>query len=68
MVIKDGALTIDEDGRFPGRGAYLCAEKRCINALRNKKGKLSHSLRASIARDVEDAFLKGLLSMQQGEE
>jgi predicted RNA-binding protein YlxR (DUF448 family) len=68
IAIKDRALMVDEDGRLPGRGAYLCHQIDCVNFLLKKKGRLSYSLRASLPRDVEEGFLRGLLRAMAGEE
>ena len=68
IVIVDGALRVDEAGRLPGRGAYLCPETACISSLLKKKGKLSYSLRVSVPRAAEDAFLQGLLLAREGKE
>jgi uncharacterized protein len=68
IVMVDGALRVDEAGRLPGRGAYLCPETACISSLLKKKGKLSYSLRVSVPRAAEDAFLRGLLLTRDGEE
>jgi predicted RNA-binding protein YlxR (DUF448 family) len=68
IVTVDGALRVDESGRLPGRGAYLCPETACISSLLKKKGKLSYSLRVFVPRATEDAFLMGLLRRRDGEE
>jgi predicted RNA-binding protein YlxR (DUF448 family) len=68
IVMVDGALTVDESGRLPGRGAYLCPEATCFSSLRKKRGRLSYSLRVSVPRAAEDTFLKGLLRTRDGEE
>ena len=67
IVTVDGALMVDEGGRLPGRGAYLCPEAACINSLRKKKGRLSYALRVSVPPAAEDAFLMGLLRTWEGE-
>jgi len=68
IVMLDGALSVDEDNRLPGRGAYVCPGAACISSLLKKKGKLSYSLRTSVPRAAEDAFLRGLLRTQDGKE
>jgi len=68
IAIVDGALMVDKDGRLPGRGAYLCHNAACVSSLRKKKGRLSYSLRASVPRTAEDAFLMKLLRTRDGEE
>jgi predicted RNA-binding protein YlxR (DUF448 family) len=67
IVIKEGALTVDEKGRLPGRGVYLCRGGGCVSRLLKKRGRLSHALRASLPHDREEGFLGGLL-LAEGEE
>lgn len=45
----DGSVAIDRDGRAQGRGAYVCAEPRC---LARAAGRLGRALRAE-GIDVE---------------
>jgi predicted RNA-binding protein YlxR (DUF448 family) len=68
IVLVDGVLTVDECGRLPGRGTYLCPEAACISSLRKKRGRLSYSLRVAVPRAAEDTFLTGLLQTRDGEE
>ena len=60
IVLKDGALLIDERGGLPGRGAYLCPQGECVNRLLKKRGRLSHALRGSVPGPVEEDFLRGI--------
>lgn len=68
IVVENGTLMVDKDGKLPGRGAYLCPETACISSLRKKKGKLSYSLRVSMPRAAEDRFLKGMLQIREGKQ
>lgn len=68
IVIKDGALLVDADMRFPGRGGYLCPRRDCVSLLLKKRGRLSHALRAALPRDREEGFLRGLLHVRGNEE
>ena len=60
--VEDGAggarVTVDERGRSPGRGAYLCAEQACWDrALRSDA--LARALRGAVTdtdRDTLQAF------------
>jgi predicted RNA-binding protein YlxR (DUF448 family) len=38
-VVKspEGEITIDQKGKAPGRGAYLCGSSACINKAANSK-------------------------------
>jgi predicted RNA-binding protein YlxR (DUF448 family) len=60
IVLKDGALMMDEKSKIPGRGAYLCPGGGCASLLLKKKGRLSHALRASVPNHVEEGFLRGI--------
>ncbi len=67
IVLKDGALIMDEKSRLPGRGAYLCPGKKCVDLLLKKRGRLSHALRASVPGHVEEGFLRGIAQAWGGE-
>ena len=60
IVLKDGALLIDERGGLSGRGAYLCPQGACLNRLLKKRGRLSHALRVSLPGYMEEDFLRGI--------
>jgi len=47
---EDGKLLVDETGRMPGRGAYLCAEDDCIDKAYHTKV-LMKSLRTGLDED-----------------
>ena len=68
IVTVGGVLTIDVQGRLPGRGAYVCPREECVEQLLQRKGRLSYSLRASLSPDAEGRFLRGLLDAGIGEE
>lgn len=44
----EGCVTLDERGRLPGRGAYLCLKTECWQAAL-KSNCLEHGLRTSLA-------------------
>jgi uncharacterized protein len=44
-------LTLDEEGRMPGRGAYLHNRKRCITDLVRNKAREVRSLKRKISLD-----------------
>lgn len=68
IVMVDGALMVDVEGRLPGRGAYVCPREECVKQLLKRKGRLSYSLRASLSPDAEERFLQGMLDAGIGEE
>jgi predicted RNA-binding protein YlxR (DUF448 family) len=54
LTADSGALSIDRDGRLGGRGAYLCPERRCLDAALAKKGSFSRALRRTVATPEPD--------------
>ena len=51
----DGDVQVDEQGKAPGRGAYLCRVTACWE--RSAKGALAASLRTNINATSRDALL-----------
>ena len=47
----DGMLVADPTGRMPGRGAYLCKNKECIETELRKAARLSKGLRRNITAE-----------------
>jgi predicted RNA-binding protein YlxR (DUF448 family) len=54
----DGAVHIDETGRLPGRGAYLCREASCWDTA-GRKRTLEHALKVSLPADLVAALAAG---------
>lgn len=57
-VVRDpqGRVYVDPTGRAPGRGAYLCRERNCVEAAR-KKNALARVLRVAVSPDIYEALL-----------
>ncbi|MDA0302563.1 MAG: YlxR family protein, partial [Chloroflexi bacterium] len=51
----DGSVQVDEQGKAPGRGAYLCRRTACWE--RGVKGALASALRTHINGTDRDALL-----------
>lgn len=51
----DGSAVLDERGRLPGRGAYLCARIECIEKARKTKA-LNRALKTEIPADFYDCL------------
>lgn len=47
----EGEYSVDLTGKKPGRGAYICAKKACLEAARANHG-LERSFRCTIAPEV----------------
>ena len=65
----EGAVQIDETGKKPGRGAYLCKTRECWdNALRGKV--LEYALKTAISMEDKaalQAYAAGLTDEEQSE-
>ena len=52
-----GDVALDERGKLPGRGAYLCARLECIEKAK-KARTLSRALKTEIGADVYDRLIE----------
>ncbi|OGQ02805.1 MAG: hypothetical protein A2W38_00510 [Deltaproteobacteria bacterium RBG_19FT_COMBO_58_16] len=48
FVSCGGALTADLEGREPGRGAYTCRSRVCIEGALKRKGAFSRALKTQL--------------------
>ena len=55
----EGTVVVDDTGKMPGRGAYVCPDPTCISALRNGKA-VAHALRIDLRKDNWAAVLQAL--------
>lgn len=55
----EGKIQLDESGKKPGRGAYLCPDRNCLKTARKKKG-LEYSLKCSIGDAVYEMLQEEL--------
>lgn len=53
----EGSVAIDLTGRMNGRGAYICANRECLQKAR-KKNLLGKALEHAIDAEVYDAILE----------
>lgn len=70
----DGRMEMDETGRSPGRGAYLCADGGCWRAAleRNALGRalgvpVPAELRARLEAGARDASPRARMTMNEGD-
>ena len=56
---KDGIISIDLQGKLPGRGAYICHNPECLKKMRKAK-RLERSFERSIPDEVYDSLEKEL--------
>lgn len=61
-----GNVEVDETGKKAGRGAYVCANTRCVHsALKTKR--LERSLKASVPTEVVEELLRRCAQIEQEE-
>lgn len=56
---KDGNISIDPTGKKSGRGAYICADIKCLELAR-KGHRLERSLKTGIPDEIYDSVKKEL--------
>ena len=49
LVRTESGVRVDERGREPGRGAYLCRERACWERALGQRGALDRALRTSLS-------------------
>ena len=54
---RSGVITVDYSGKMEGRGAYICADEKCI-LLARKKGCLSRAFRTYVCEEIYEALQK----------
>ena len=55
----EGEISLDTTGKKPGRGAYICPNKKCLQAARKAK-RLERAFQAQIPDDVYAALEEAL--------
>ena len=60
VATPQGRVEIDPTGKLPGRGAYLCADGKCVQASL-KRGRIDYALRTKL-KDEEWAKVASLIS------
>lgn len=56
VVAQDARLVVDESGRLPGRGAYICPTKSCVQAAAKRRA-FERALKAPAA-DIESEVIE----------
>jgi predicted RNA-binding protein YlxR (DUF448 family) len=50
-----GEVMIDPGGKMSGRGAYVCCEETCLNALKSNRG-LERALKTPIPAEIYEVL------------
>ncbi len=62
IAYRGGELSIDQSGKAPGRGVYLCRQEECI-AMAEKKNGLQRALKTGIPREEAHAVYEQVRSL-----
>ncbi len=54
---KEGKISLDTTGRAQGRGAYICAEKACLQKAIENRG-LNRSFKCEVPKEVYNKLLE----------
>ncbi len=60
---KEGEISVDPTSKKPGRGAYLCRDKSCLEAA-IRSHKLERSLKCAVPDEIYIAIEKEMSSDQ----
>ncbi len=55
---SEGEISLDETGRKPGRGAYLCRSKACFERARKRRS-LERAFLAAVPDEVVEKLAEG---------
>ncbi len=58
-----GEISIDLQGKKPGRGAYICKSAECLKKARKQK-RIERSLEVTISEEMYNALESELLSLE----
>ena len=62
IVASEAGLHIDQSGRMPGRGAYLCRNVECAR-LAIKKNAFGRNLRTEVTRQQAEALAEQIAEL-----
>ena len=62
IVASENGLQIDQSGRMPGRGAYLCRSEECAR-LALKKNAFGRNLRAEVTRQQAEDLARQIAEL-----
>lgn len=67
VISQDGVIALDPTGRKPGRGAYVCRSRSCLElALRGKK--LDRGLKRPVTEEVLQLLIREMEAMPPDEQ
>ncbi|MDN5314571.1 MAG: uncharacterized protein PWP10_3321 [Clostridiales bacterium] len=66
-VSKENVVSLDPGGKMPGRGAYVCRSRKCIeDALKGRR--LDRGLKCAVGQDVVSRLLEEMEAIDAKEQ
>lgn len=62
----DGQVVVDVTGKKPGRGAYICPSRKCLEMARKAK-RLERALEVEITQAVYEELMREVERLSPGE-
>ncbi|MFQ5465904.1 MAG: YlxR family protein [Thermodesulfobacteriota bacterium] len=56
LAAVDGALVVDPGNGVPGRGAYICPERPCLDKAHSARNAFSRAFRTNVATPGPEAI------------
>ncbi len=63
VLHKEGAIHLDQTGKAPGRGAYLCRRADCVQKLQKTRA-LDRAFSRTVDQAVYEALVKELTGVE----
>lgn len=63
---KDNIVKVDENGKEPGRGAYICYNTECLEKAKKSK-KLENALETKFDEEIYEKIAKAILNKNGGD-
>ena len=61
----DGSVALDQTGKAPGRGAYLCADGSCWSSALKKKS-IERALSVALPAELREELERGAATLSAG--
>lgn len=65
LVAAGGSLVVDHSHGAPGRGAYICPERSCVDKALGRPKTFSRALRTTVTTPGPDALWQEILEARQ---
>ena len=57
---KDGVISVDKEGKLPGRGAYICKDGNCRDKF-EKQRSFERAFKGAVSEELKETIKKELI-------